>query len=83
MTFFRNEVNSEQNQNDAISSIEIDNTNVIQNHTLNVSITLEKAPNILKLYGRRVVDIAFIFEEIAETDHKPFDCSFKDMVCIR
>lgn len=62
MTFFRNEVNSEQNQNDAISSIEIDNTNVIQNHTLNVSITPEKATNILKLYGRRIVDIAFIFK---------------------
>lgn len=78
MTFFRNEINSEQNQNDVISSIEIDNTNVIQNHTLNVSITPEKIPNILKLYGRRIVDIAFIFEQIAETD-----CCFKDMVCIR
>lgn len=81
MKFFRNEINAEQNRT-SNNLIEIENTNVVQSETLNVSFTPVKKQSILKLYGRRIVDIAFIFKQIAETDHKPFDCSFKDMICI-
>jgi len=55
----------------------------IQNQTLNFSTSPVKTQNNVKLYGRRIVDIAFIFEQIVETDHSPFDCSFKNMICIR
>lgn len=81
MKFFRNEINVEKNRTNT-NLIEIENTNVVQSETLNISFTPVKKQSILKLYGHRIIDIAFIFKQIAETDHKPFNCSFKDMICI-
>jgi hypothetical protein len=57
----------------------------VENTKLNVSVSpiKENDIKIQSLFGRRIVDIAYIFEQIVDADnHKPFDCSFKDMVCV-
>lgn len=35
-----------------------------------------------RLEGRRVVDISHLFEQIKESRHEPFKCSFLDMVFV-
>lgn len=36
----------------------------------------------IQLFGRRIINIKYLFEQIADADdHKPFDCSFKNMIC--
>jgi hypothetical protein len=68
-------------QNDSPTQLIAD----VENTKLNISVLPIKENDVKtqSLFGRRNVVIAYIFEQIVDADsHKPFDCSFKDIVCV-
>jgi len=34
------------------------------------------------LDGRRIINIAYVFEKISKINHQPFDCTFKNLVFV-
>jgi len=34
------------------------------------------------LDGRRIINIAYVFEKISKINHRPFDCTFKNLVFV-
>lgn len=69
-----------ETQNDTSTQLFAD----VENTKLNISFSPQKYDTKThSLFGRRIVDIAHIFKQIIDADnHKPFDCIFKDMVCV-
>lgn len=68
-------------QNDSLTQLFAD----VENTQLNTSISSIKNydSKTQNLFGRIIVDIAYIFKQIVDADyHKPFNCSFKDMICV-
>ncbi|XP_069361994.1 uncharacterized protein [Maniola hyperantus] len=50
--------------------------------TTTESLIVEKENNevieVPKLNGRRLIDVAYLFEQLSSIDHSPFNCTFKD-----
>lgn len=63
--------------------MEYDVNSDVETHKLEISISPIKNHVEHIIVGRRILDLAYICQQIKEKDnHDPYSCSFKDMVCV-